>query len=127
MTDHLSDALNTFKTHEMVGQMECTIKASRIVSEVLRLLKESKYIKDFALIDNGKGGYYNVKLDGRINNCGTIKPRFPVKKTEWASMEQQYIPGVGVGMLIVSTSQGIMTNTDAQKRKIGGRLIAYVY
>lgn len=127
MVDHLSDALNTFKTHEMVGQMTCQIRASKLTGEVLKLLKEHSYIKDFAFVDDGKGGKYSVSLDGRINNCGTIKPRFPVKKTEWASMEQQYIPGVGVGMLIVSTSQGIMTNSEAQKRRIGGRLIAYIY
>lgn len=127
MTDHLSDALNTFKTHEMVGQMDCSIKAGKLISEVLRLLKENRYIKNYEFVENGKGGFFAVQLDGRINNCGTIKPRFPVKRNEWAAMEQQYIPGVGVGMLIVSTSQGIMTNSDAQKKKIGGRLIAYVY
>jgi small subunit ribosomal protein S8 len=93
----------------------------------LRLLKEHKYIKDYSQISDGKGGYFTVQLDGRINNCGTIKPRFPVKKNEWHETEQRYIPGVGVGLLIVSTSQGIMTNSDAQSRKIGGRLIAYVY
>jgi small subunit ribosomal protein S8 len=127
MTDHLTDALNTLKTHEMVGQMECTVKGSRIVNEVLKLLKEHRYIRDYSAIEAGRGGYFNVVLDGRINNCGTIKPRFPVKKNEWAAKEQQYIPGVGVGLLVVSTPEGVMTNTDAQKRKIGGRLIAYIY
>jgi small subunit ribosomal protein S8 len=51
----------------------------------------------------------------------------PVKRTEWAKMEQQYIPGVGIGLLIVSTPEGVMTNTEAEKKHIGGRLIAYVY
>ncbi len=127
MTDHLSDALNTFKTHETVGQTTCTVKATKLIKEVLTLLQEFKYIKEFLLVENGRGGVFSVELDGRINNCGTIKPRYPVKRNEWARMEQQYIPGVGVGLLIVSTSQGIMTNMEAQKRKVGGRLIAYIY
>jgi len=127
MTDHLTDALNTFKTHEMVGQMECEVKATKLISEVLRLLKEHRYIRDFLRVENGRGGYFTVQLDGRINDCGTIKPRFPVKKSDWAITEQQYIPGVGIGLLIVSTSQGIMTNADAQKKKVGGRLLAYIY
>ncbi len=127
MTDHLSDALNTFKTHETVGQTTCTVKATKLIKEVLTLLQELKYIKEFLLVETGRGGVFSVELGGRINNCGTIKPRYPVKRNEWARMEQQYIPGVGVGLLIVSTSQGIMTNMEAQKRKVGGRLIAYIY
>jgi small subunit ribosomal protein S8 len=127
MVDHLADALNTLKTHEIVGQRSCTVKATRLIGEVLSLLKKHGYIKDFNKVEDGRSGYFNVELDGRINDCGVIKPRFSVKKNEWAKKEEQYIPGVGVGLLIVSTSQGIMTNTDAEGRRIGGRLLAYVY
>ncbi len=127
MVDHLADALNTLKTHEIVGQRNCTVKATRLIREVLSLLKKYGYIKDFNKIEDGRGGYFNVELDGRINDCGVIKPRFSVRKNEWAKKEEQYIPGVGVGLLIVSTSQGIMTNADAEERKIGGRLLAYIY
>lgn len=127
MVDHLADALNTLKTHETVGQKVCSVKLTKLVGEILRLLKEHGYIHDFRTVDDGKGGYYDVDLDGRINDCGVIKPRFPVKKNDWAKKEEQYIPGVGIGLLIVSTSQGIMTNTEADERKIGGRLLAYIY
>ncbi len=125
--DHLADALNTIKTHEIAGQEHCTVKSSRIVGEVLRVLKEHKYLKDFKKNDDGRKTWFEIELDGRINDCGVIKPRFPVKRNEWARKEEQYIPGVGVGLLIVSTSQGIMTNLDAEEKKIGGRLVAYVY
>jgi small subunit ribosomal protein S8 len=127
MADHLADALNTIKTHELAGQEACTVRASRIVGEVLKVLKEKKYLKDFRKRDDGRKVWFEIELDGRINDCGVIKPRFPVKRNEWARREEQYIPGVGVGLLIVSTSQGIMTNVDAEDRKIGGRLVAYVY
>ena len=127
MTDHLADALNTIKTHEMVGQNTCSVRASSIIAEVLKVLKEHKYLKDYSLVDNGRGGFYEVQLDGRINDCGVIKPRMPVKRHDWAKMEQSYIPGFGVGVLIVSTSNGIMTNADAEQKHIGGRLLAYVY
>jgi len=127
MVDHLADALNTIKTHEYVGQHNCTVKATKLINEVLRLLKENKYIKDFKKVDDGRGGFFDVELDGRINNCGVIKPRFSVRKSEWTKTEERYIPGVGVGLLIVSTPRGIMTNADAEKIKIGGRLLAYVY
>lgn len=127
MMDHLADALNTIKTHEIVGQEVCTVKATRLIGEVLRVLKEHSYLSEYKLVEGGRGGLYEVTLDGRINECGVIKPRMPVRKTGWARKEQQFIPGFGVGLLIVSTPEGIMTNADAEKRRVGGRLLAYVY
>jgi small subunit ribosomal protein S8 len=94
---------------------------------VLKVLKENRFLKKYELVDNGRGGMFEVELDGRINDCGVIKPRVPVRREEWAKTEQQYIPGVGVGLLIVSTPKGIMTNSDAEKKHIGGRLLVYVF
>ncbi len=127
MTDHVADALNTIKTHEIVGQNICTVKATKLVGEVLRLLQEHKYLKGYKTLETGKGAWFEVQLDGRINDCGVIKPRMPVKRSDWAKKEQEFIPGFGVGLLIVSTSNGIMTNADAEKKQVGGRLLAYVY
>jgi small subunit ribosomal protein S8 len=127
MTDYLADALNTIKTHEMVGQNVCSVKATKLIEKVLIVLKEHKYLKDFKRVEDGRGSVYEVLLDGRINNCGVIKPRMPVGRQEWSLKEQEFIPGFGVGLLIVSTSGGIMTNTEAEKRRVGGRLLAYVY
>lgn len=127
MTDYLADALNTIKTHEIVGQSKCTVKKTKLIGEVLTVLKKHKYLKDFTVLDDGRGGWFEVQLDGRINDCGVIKPRMPVKRTEWARKEQEFIPGFGVGLLIVTTPGGIMTNSDAEKMQVGGRLLAYVY
>jgi small subunit ribosomal protein S8 len=125
--DLLADALNTLKTHEIKGEEKCEVRASGIVKEVFRILKENGYIRSYELMDDGRGGLFNVQLSGTINDCGVIKPRFPVKRSEWAKMEERYIPGVGVGLLVVSTPQGIMTNSQAQERQIGGRLIAFIF
>lgn len=127
MTDHLADALNTIKTHEIVGQEKCTIRYSSLIEEVLKLLKNNKYLKGYSKVDDGRGSLFEVELDGRINDCGVIKPRLPVRRNEWAKKEQEFIPGFGVGLLIVSTSKGVMTNTEAEQQRIGGRLLAYVF
>ncbi|MFN7990545.1 MAG: 30S ribosomal protein S8 [Candidatus Micrarchaeia archaeon] len=127
MTDYLADALNTIKTHETVGQNVCTVRRTKLIGEILKVLKEHKYLKDFRMVEDGRGGWYEVHLDGRINDCGVIKPRMPVRRNEWSTREQEFIPGFGVGLLIVSTSGGIMTNSDAEKKHVGGRLLAYVY
>ncbi len=126
--DPLSDALNSIKTHEIVGKKECHIKpASKLIREVLTLFQSNSYIGDFEMVDDGKSGSFKVKLLGRINDCKTIKPRFAVKNAEWNSWEQRYIPGKGFGFLIVSTSMGVMTNIEAKQKRIGGRLLAYIY
>ncbi|MEM3399677.1 MAG: 30S ribosomal protein S8 [Candidatus Micrarchaeia archaeon] len=126
--DPLADALNVIKTHEIAGISECTIRpASKLIREVLCIFQRCNYIGDFEFIDDGKSGSFKVQLLGNINNCGVIKPRFAVKKNEWVKWEQRYIPSKDFGLLIVSTPHGLMTNSEAKERGIGGRLIAYIY
>lgn len=125
--DHLSDALNSIKVHEMVGKQKCKIPASKMIKNVLEIFKKEGYIREYESMEEKGVRYYLVHLDGRINNCGVIKPRFPVQRTEWSKVEQRFIPAIGVGLMIVSTSKGIMTNSTAQELRIGGRLLAYVY
>lgn len=125
--DLLADALNTIKTHEMTGKSDCEVRPSKIVRETLKILQREGYIGDFEYVDEGHQGYFRVKLLGKVNQCGAIKPRLPVKKHEWADWEQKYIPGVGFGMLIVTTPQGLMTNEEAKSASTGGRLVAYIY
>lgn len=127
MTDHLADALNTIKTHEIVGQDRCTVKATRLVGQVLEVLKRHKYLKDYKRVEGSKENNFEVELQGTINDCGVIKPRIPVRRHDWNKTEEEFIPAYNIGLLIVSTPQGLMTNADARERHTGGRLLAYVY
>ena len=127
MADHLADALNTIKTHEHVGLTTCRVRGTKLIGQILRLLKEHRYLKGYELVEDGRGGHFQIELEGRINDCGVIKPRASVRRSELASKEQQYIPGFGVGLLILSTPGGVMTNMEAEKNRLGGRLLAYIY
>ena len=68
-----------------------------------------------------------INLIGSINKCGVVKPRFSVKKNDFEKYEKRYLPAQNFGILIVSTSQGIMTNYEAKEKNLGGKLLAYVY
>lgn len=125
--DILADALNVIKTNEQVKKTKCFIPASKLIKEVLKVMQNHDYISEFEFIDDGKAGYYEVGLKGSISKCNVIKPRFPVKRTDWPQWEQRFIPAEGFGILIVTTPQGVMTNEDAKKKGLGGRLIAFVY
>ena len=81
LNDPLASALSRMKNAEMKGKGICMIQpSSKLIEGVLSLLKEKGYIGEFEYIEDGKAGVFQVKLLGNINNCGVIKPRYPVKK-----------------------------------------------
>lgn len=126
--DPLADALSSIKNHEEMRKREITLTpASNMIGDTLDVMQDEDFINDFEFIDDGKSGKFRIELMGKINDCGVIKPRFSVKHDEFEKWEKRYLPAVGFGVLIVSTSNGIMTHKEAQNQEIGGRLIAYVY
>ncbi|MEM2934476.1 MAG: 30S ribosomal protein S8 [Methanocellales archaeon] len=128
LIDPLSDALSVIKNAENVGKSECILRpASKLIGNVLKIMKEHGYIAEFEFIDDGKAGIFKVKLQGRINKCGAIRPRFSVDKNEFEKWEKRFLPARDFGLLMISTSQGVMSHLEARERGIGGRLLAYVY
>ncbi|PXF53056.1 MAG: 30S ribosomal protein S8 [Candidatus Methanophagaceae archaeon] len=128
LNDPLADALSHIKNTERVGKMECSIKpASKLIGNVLGVMKEGGYIEEFEYIEDGKGGVFKVKLRGRINNCNAIKPRFFVRVREYEKWEKRFLPARDFGMLIVTTSKGVMSHNKAIEEGLGGQLLAFVY
>ncbi|MEB2836262.1 MAG: 30S ribosomal protein S8 [Desulfurococcales archaeon] len=131
MLDTLANALATIYNAEMRGKREAIIMpASKLIASVLRVLQREGYIGNFEYIDDGRWGKFRVELLGRINKIGVIKPRFPVSYRELARMPEwlrKYLASRDIGVLIISTSKGVMTHKEAIQNKIGGVLLAYVY
>jgi len=126
--DVLAMAMNAIKVGEAKGKSEARARpASKLVREVLSLLQKQGFVGEFEFVDDGRGGEFVVKLVGRVNECGVVKPRFAVKKGEWEKYEQRFLPARDVGVLVVSTPWGVMTHSEAKSRGIGGRLLCYVY
>lgn len=126
--DPLANTLSTIYNNEMRGKKECiTYPASKFIAEVLKVMQREGYIGEFEYIDDGRAGKFRIQLLGRINKCGVIKPRFPVKKNEYEKWEEKYLPARNIGILIVSTPKGVMSHKEAKKLGIGGVLVAYVY
>lgn len=125
--DLLADALSAIKNAERIGKKECLIKASKLIGEVLKVMKNEGYIAEFEFINDGKSGKFRVGLQGKIIDCNVIKPRFSVKVDEIEKFEKRFLPAREFGILIITTSKGIMTHKEAKKNRIGGKLLAYVY
>ncbi|EHP87741.1 30S ribosomal protein S8 [Methanotorris formicicus] len=128
LMDPLANALNHLANCERVGKKVVYIKpASKLIGRVLKVMQDHGYIGEFEFIEDGRAGIFKVELIGKINKCGAIKPRYAVKKHEFENFEKKYLPARDFGLLIVSTSQGIMTHYEAKEKGIGGRLISYVF
>lgn len=125
--DNLSTMFNVIKVHENKKKTSCMVPYSKLIESTLKVILEHGYIQSYEYFDDGKGGKYKIELNGKINNCSSIKPRIPVKKINWIQTEAKYLPAVGVGLIIVSTSKGVITNDEAKKQGVGGKLIAYIY
>jgi small subunit ribosomal protein S8 len=131
MLDTLANAMAAIVNAEMRAKPEVIIMpASKLIANVLRVMQREGYIGEFEYIDDGRWGKIRVRLLGRINKAGVIKPRFSVKYRDLIRMPdwlRKYLPSRDIGILIISTSQGVMSHREAIQRHIGGVLLAYVY
>lgn len=125
--DLLSDMMSGIKNGDNVGKKEVVIPASKLLRDVLKVLQKHEFVGNFEFVDDGRGGKIKIGLKGAVNNCGAIRPRFATRLAEFEKFEHRFLPAAGFGLLIVSTSKGVMTHDDAKKHKIGGKLLAYVY
>ncbi len=126
--DTLNDAMAVIRNAEKVGKGECIVRpSSKLVGRVLKVMQESGYISQFELVDDGRSGMFKVALAGHINDCGVIRPRYAVKVSELEKYEARYLPAQDFGVLILTTTEGVVTHQDAKKEGVGGKLLAFVY
>lgn len=126
LNDTLSNALSTILKAEMLGRTTCMVQDSKLIRHVLSLMRDVGYVAGFQEAENQRSRLV-VKLSGSINKCGVIKPRYSVQLPEFEKFEKRYLPAKNMGIIIISTPQGITTHRTAKERKSGGRLIAYCY
>ena len=130
MTDPIADYLTRVRNALRARHRYVDVPASRVKAEMSKILLESGFIRDVKFIDDDKQGQlriylrYNKDQQAAINNLRRVsKPSLrvyvPAKK----------IPRVlgGFGMSIISTSQGVLSDTECRKRGIGGEVICEVW
>ena len=130
VTDTIADMLTRIRNANQMHYEEVKVPASNVKKEIARILKEEGFIKDYKIVnDNVQGTIeltlkYTDKKERVINGLKRIsKPglRVYVQKDE--------VPKVlnGLGIAIISTSKGIMTDKEARKENIGGEVLAYIW
>jgi len=127
-SDPLNDAMSVMKNASLIGKSECIIQpSSKLIGRVLKVMQDHGYINQFEYVEDGRAGKFRVMMKGAINNCGVIKPRYSVKANDMEKFEARFLPAQDFGVLIVSTTEGVVTHARARELGIGGKLLAYVY
>ena len=124
--DLLIDVLTMVRNAEAAGKPDCIVPSSELVKNVLKTMKSSGYIKSFNPVDENDKKF-KIQLKGKINKCMAIRPRFSVGVDEYEKFEKRFLPSKDIGVIIVSTSQGVMTHKQAKEKNMGGSLLAFVY
>jgi len=121
----VADGLNMVMNAIRARKSEVVLhRYSRILLSILAIAQLKGYIKEYK-VDQEKN---TVKvIMGNMNACGSISPRYAVQTDEIENFVQRYLPAKNIGVIIVSTSQGLMTHQTAQEKNIGGSLVAYIY
>ena len=130
MTDPIADMLTRIRNANTVGHETVEIPASKMKKAIAEILKEEGYITDFDVIEDDKQGMIKVTMKYGSNKerviSGIKKISKPGLKVYAKANEVPKVLG-GLGIAIISTSKGIISDKEARKLGVGGEVICYVW
>lgn len=130
MTDPIADFLTRIRNANMVMHEKVEIPASKTKIALAEILKNEGFIKDYEQIEDGKQGVIRVYLKYGPNREKVISGLKRISKPGLkVYCKKDEIPKVlgGLGIAIISTSKGIMTDKEARKQNLGGEVLAYIW
>lgn len=127
MVNTLADMCNMLKNAEFARKKEVIIApASRLAQRVLRIFQANAYVGEFERYDDSRQGKFKIALLGKINECKALM-RLNYTVHQFEGLERNLLPAPGLGLIILTTNQGIMTMRDAEEKGIGGMTLCYIY
>ncbi|HSQ33945.1 MAG TPA: 30S ribosomal protein S8 [Peptostreptococcaceae bacterium] len=130
MTDPIADMLTRIRNANVVKHETVDVPASNMKKEISRILLEEGFIRGYDVIEDGKQGIIRVQLKYGVNNerviTGLKKISKPGMKVYAAKDELPRVLG-GLGVAVISTSKGILTDKQARRDNVGGEVICYVW
>lgn len=130
VTDSIADMLTRVRNASSAKHSTVDIPASNMKCEIARILLEEGYISGYEKVDEGVQGTIRVTLKYGAGKTATLTGIRRVSKPGlriYASSEDMPKVMKGLGIAIVSTSKGIMTDREARKQNVGGEVLAYVW
>ncbi|KAK6144577.1 hypothetical protein DH2020_021397 [Rehmannia glutinosa] len=118
----LNDALKSMYNAEKRGKRQVMIRpSSKVVIKFLLVMQKHGYIGEFEYVDDHRSGKIVVELNGRLNKCGVISPRFDVGVKEIEPWTARLLPSRQFGYIVLTTSAGIMDHEEARRKNVGGK------
>ncbi|MFH1245749.1 MAG: 30S ribosomal protein S8 [Candidatus Omnitrophota bacterium] len=130
ITDPIADMFTVIRNASMAKIEKIEIPSSKLKIEILELLKKEGYIKNYKNISDDKQGIIKVYLRFKEDKTPVITSIKRVSKPGLrVYVQKDKTPRVlrGMGMAILSTSVGILTDTEARRQGVGGEVIGYVW
>jgi small subunit ribosomal protein S8 len=130
MSDPIADMLTRIRNANIVRHETVEIPASKVKREIAEILKKEGFIRDAEYVEDSKQGIIRLFLKYGSNNERVISGLKRISKPGLrVYTKSQEIPRVlgGLGIAIISTSQGVMTDKEARQSKAGGEVICYVW
>ena len=132
MTDPVADMLTRIRNANTAMHDDVSMPASKLKESLATVLKAEGYITDFEVTDNTTGPGRTLKIDMKYSpqRARVISGLKRVSKPGLRVYSKSYeIPRVlgGLGVAVVSTSKGLMSDREARKRRMGGEILCYVW
>jgi small subunit ribosomal protein S8 len=130
MTDPIADMLTRIRNANMVRHEKLEVPASKIKKEIAEILKREGFVRDVEIIEDNKQDIIRIFLKYGANNERVITGLKRISKPGLRVYAKTgEVPRVlnGLGIAIVSTSQGVVTDKDARAKQVGGEVLAYVW
>ncbi|RZB63967.1 40S ribosomal protein S15a-1 isoform A [Glycine soja] len=120
----LNDALKSMYNAEKRGKRQVMIRpSSKVIIKFLLVMQKHGYIGEFEYVDDHRAGKIVVELNGRLNKCGVISPRFDVGVKEIEGWTARLLPSRQFGYIVLTTSAGIMDHEEARRKNVGGKVL----
>ena len=130
MTDPVADLLTRIRNASSAEHEKVDVPASKLKTRLVEILKEEGFIKNFRCIEDNKQGILRVYLKYGAGNermiAGMVRVSTPGRRIY---VTADKVPAIlnGMGVAVLSTSRGMMTDREARKRKVGGEVLCYVW
>eukprot|EP01059_Diplonema_ambulator_P014082 TRINITY_DN248_c0_g2_i1.p1 TRINITY_DN248_c0_g2~~TRINITY_DN248_c0_g2_i1.p1 ORF type:complete len:131 (+),score=45.83 TRINITY_DN248_c0_g2_i1:94-486(+) len=124
----LADALKTIANASRKGKRQVMLRpTSKVVVKFLTVMQKHGYINEFEIVDDHRGGKIVVELNGRLNKCGVVSPRYDINLTHLDEFATYLLPSRQFGFIIMTTSLGIMDHEEARRKHTGGKVLGFFY
>ncbi|WP_018109204.1 30S ribosomal protein S8 [Bacteroides propionicifaciens] len=131
MTDPIADYLTRLRNAITANHRVVEIPASNLKKDITKILFEKGYILNYKFVEDGPQGTIKIALKyDKVNKVNAIKKLIRVSSPglrKYAGYKDMPRVINGLGIAVVSTSRGVMTNKEATDHKIGGEVLCYIY